>query len=197
MGTALSIRLTVDHAMLCTAQFGPSQQRLLSITVTGDGLVRDDPSGFAINCRQGGSQADCQEPYTDQATVTLRATPDSNQRFVGWTGDCSVFGTTSVITLLMYQNFVCTATFVPPTTSVLLTVNVVNGGTGRSVISSLPGIACSGPESDCTESYPLGTGLLLHATQPVQWAGCDELVDVSYCSVTMNQSRTVTATFPR
>lgn len=47
---------------------------------TCDGMVISSPSG--INCG-----ADCDQMYEEGTIVTLRATPDANCEFTGWTGD--------------------------------------------------------------------------------------------------------------
>lgn len=195
-GRQTEVRITVDRNLRCFAQFGQADQRLLAITVAGNGVVRNQPGAAAINCREGGSQGDCQEIYTSAETVALLASPDAGWRFAGWGGDCADNGEDPGVTLLMAQGQACSAGFVPIATGATLTV-IVNSRVG--VVESQPtGIICSGGNgSDCSETYALGAVVLLRATPAgfLSWQGCDEVLDINACRVTMNQSRSVAANF--
>jgi Divergent InlB B-repeat domain/Domain of unknown function (DUF5122) beta-propeller len=193
-----SVRITVDRNLRCFAQFGPAEQRLLTIAVAGGGVVRDQPASGAIECREGGGQAECQETYSSTVPVALLALPDAGWRFAGWGGACAANGLDPGITLLMAQGQSCSASFVPIAASATLTVTIGNGTVDRIVDSQPAGIACSGdPVSDCSETFATGTSVLLHATLfgLQSWQGCDEVLDVNFCRVTMNQVRSVTANY--
>lgn len=197
-GRQTQIRITVDRHLRCFAQFGAAEQRLVTLAVSGAGVVRDEPAGGAFDCREGGGQAACQEIYTATQTLTLRATPDAGQRFAGWGDDCASSGLNPSITLLTAQGFTCSAGFVSLATSATLTAQIVNGAAGRSVESQPTGINCSsGAESDCAEPYAVGTAVTLRATlEGFQgWQGCDAVQDINFCTVTMSQSRSVTASY--
>ncbi len=68
---------------------------------TGSGSVASTPSG--ISCG-----ADCTERYTSSGTVTLKATPDPDSNFLGWSGDPDCGD--GVVTVDATKT--CTATFV-------------------------------------------------------------------------------------
>jgi uncharacterized repeat protein (TIGR02543 family) len=87
-----------------------------------NGNVASSPAG--INCGSGGSM--CSADF--YGTVTLTATPSTGYTFAGWTGDCSVCGTSTTCTITMDANKSCSANF---TTS--------GRGTGRGGI----GVGCS------------------------------------------------------
>lgn len=197
-GSQTAVRITVDRNLRCFAQFGPAGERLVAIAVSGAGLVHEEPAAGAINCREGGSLGDCQEVFTATQTLALRALPDAGQRFAGWGGDCASSGTDPGITLLTAQGLSCTASFVPISTASTLTVQIVNGSAGRLVESQPAGINCTAEAgSDCSQSYATGTAVVLRATLAgfQSWQGCDAVTDINFCSVTMNQSRSVTASF--
>jgi hypothetical protein len=95
-----------------------------------------------------------------------------------------------------------TATFDGNSGSTTLTVSgqpvlaVVRGGTGRGNVTSSPlGIDCG---SACAAAFQTGTVVTLTATPDgstfMGWNGCDTASGTS-CTVTMNASRSVTATF--
>jgi hypothetical protein len=199
-GTTSPIAVVVARALACSATFVPALDRLIAVSVTGPGTVRDS-TGTAINCREGGSSAECEEAYAGTQGVVLTAIPDAGQRFVGWGRDCTQFGTDTSVVLNTVQSQVCSAEFSapPPPTGAVLTVNLT-GGVSTVVVTSQPsGIECrrSGV-SDCMEVYPVGTRVLLVAGPPNEfgsWQGCDRVLDINYCEVTVNASREVVATF--
>ena len=79
-----------------------------------------------------------------------------------------------------------------------LTVLIGNGGAGTDGRQPAGRHLCSAAAgSDCSETFAPGTTVLLHATLPGfrSWQGCDLIVDVNYCRLTMDSSRTVAANF--
>jgi hypothetical protein len=75
------------------------------------------------------------------------------------------------------------------------TLTVNKSGTGSGTVTGT-GINCG---SDCTESYASGTSVTLTASSLpgatfTSWSGCDSSSG-NICTVTINQNRTVTATF--
>lgn len=197
-GRRTAVQITVDRNLRCFAQFGPVGERLIVIAVSGAGLVRQEPAAGAINCREGSSADDCQEVYTATETLALRAVPDAGQRFAGWGGDCAGNGVNPAITLLTAQGLSCSASFVPVVAGATLTVQIVNGSAGGAVDSQPTGIDCAAAAgSDCSETYATGTAVVLRATLAgfQSWQGCDEVQDIAFCRVTMNQSRSVSAVF--
>lgn len=164
---------------------GTSTDAVLTVTKqgTGSGTVTSSPAG--INCG-----ADCTELYDSGTSVTLTATPDVGSVFSGWSGGgCTGTGTCTVI---MSANSTVTATFslVPPPT-----LAVTKSGTGSGTVTSSPaGINCG---VDCSEAYASGTLVTLTATADIgstfsSWSGD---ADCSDGQITMNASKTCTATF--
>ncbi len=76
--------VTMNIAQTVNAAFAINQtrSRSLVLSVSGAGAVNSDPSG--INC-----PGDCNESYSDGATVTLTATPAANNTLMTWGGACS------------------------------------------------------------------------------------------------------------
>jgi uncharacterized repeat protein (TIGR02543 family) len=87
-----------------------------------NGNVASSPAG--INCGSGGSM--CSADF--YGTVTLTATPSTGYTFAGWTGDCSVCGTSTTCTITMDANKSCSVNF-----------TARGRGTGRGGI----GVGCS------------------------------------------------------
>jgi Divergent InlB B-repeat domain len=155
----------------------------LTVTVEGDakGTVTSSPAG--INCG-----TDCTETYASVTGVTLTAHPEGTAAFAGWSGACT--GTALTCTLTMDRSRSVTATF---TTKPVLTVSIPSGG--GSVQSSPAGINCG---TDCIEPYDQGTSVTLTATPDgnstfAGWGGA--CTGTGGCTVSMNGSKSVTATF--
>jgi len=179
-GTADCV-VTMGEDRNVTAQF-----TLLSypLTVTrdgnGSGVVSSTPAGIACG-------DDCTETYDYNSTVTLTASPGTGSTFSGWSGSCS--GTESC-TVTMDQLQAVTATFTLNTYNLAVTAS--DHGT---IISSPSGIVCG---DDCTEVYNYGTAVSLVATPDTgymlsAWSG--DCSGSGSCSVTMDQDRSVAATF--
>ena len=174
--------VTMDAAKSVTATFTPIQ-RTLTTSVLGSGSVTSSPAG--IDCG-----LDCSQDYDDGTVVTLTASPDAGWQFVGWSGACSGLGS---CTVTMDQAQSVTATFDPlPPITWQLTVNVSGGG---SVTSAPAGIDCG---LDCVQDYGDGTLVTLSETPAsgfefAGWSG--DCTGTGACSVTMDQARSVTATF--
>ena len=74
----------------------------LTVTVQGDGTVISDPAG--INC-----PPDCAVSYKKYSTVTLTATADPNNNFLGWSDACS--GTDPTCMIRLRESVTVTALF--------------------------------------------------------------------------------------
>ena len=200
-GTALTCTVQMSAAKSVTATFGsggtttppPASSYTLSVTKAGSGAGSVTSSPVGISC-----PTDCTEAYASGTSVTLTARPGKGVAFGGWSGDCS--GTSLTCTVQMSQARSVTATFgsggttPPPSSS--YTLSVTREGNG-SVVSSPVGITCG---TDCTETYASGTQVTLTA-RPVKgsstfagWGGACSGTATT-CVVTMNASKSVTATF--
>jgi hypothetical protein len=153
---------------------------------SGTGLVTSDPSGiFCGNV--------CSADFETGRTVTLNAATTNGSAFIGWSGGgCS--GTGPCIVALG-ADLAVTATFAAAPAFVTLTVIKLGLGEGT-VSSEPPGITnCS---ATCTANFVPGTRVDLTATATngstfEEWGGACE--GKGACAVTMDGSRTVTATF--
>jgi len=157
----------------------------LTVTVEGDakGTVTSSPAG--IDCG-----TDCTETYASVTGVTLTAHPEGSAAFAGWSGACTGSGLTCTLTVDRSRSV--TATF---TNKPVLTVSPAGNGQGT-VTSTPAGIDCG---DDCNQPYDLGTNVTLTA-DPGQsstfggWSGACGGSGLT-CSVVMNASKSVTATF--
>ncbi len=178
--------VTVDAAKSVTATFtATTSNHKLTVTVTGSGTVRSTPAG--IRCG-----TDCTEDYAAGTVVTLTANAGQGTSFTGWSGACTGTGT---CTVTMDAAKTVTATFGGSGGGTFL-LTVTKTGTGQGNVSSSPtGIKCG---SDCTQSYASGTVVTLTAAARsgntfAGWSGA--CTGTGSCVVTMNATKTVTATF--
>jgi hypothetical protein len=148
----------------------------------GTGTVNSAPAGIAC----GGT---CAASFEAGTQVRLTAAPDAGSAFAGWEGACAGAGE---CVLAMDGSKSVTARF---TRSVTLAVERAGSGAG-SVTSTPAGIDCG---SRCRSDYDAGTTVTL-AAQPAAgstftgWSGggCS---GTGTCTVLMDVSKTVTATF--
>ena len=178
-----SCSVSMTEARNVTATF--TRVNSLNVNRTGDGLVTSNPSG--INC--GG---DCSETYPLGTVVTLSAFESPGWTFNRWEGACTGSGQCQVT---MSEARVVTAVFDP---ELNVTIASVAGGTGT-VTSAPAGISCP---SDCQGAYPLNSPVTLTAAPSADslftsWSGncTPDGADPKKCTVTMDQAKTVTATF--
>ena len=146
-------------------------QKTLTVkgTGTGSGVVTSSPAG--INCRITAGVAattGCIGRFTQGATVTLTAVPQSGHSFKAWSGSCTGSGACRVT---MTVNRTATARFIKGP----FTVKVSGGGTGvgngtvRSQAGLVPAISCvitNGvpAATGCSGKYPAYTEVVLTAT---------------------------------
>jgi hypothetical protein len=183
-GTGTCI-VTLDQARSVTATFTLKTETLnVSKNGTGNGSVSSSPAG--ITCG-----ATCSAGFDHGTVVTLSANPAVGSDFTGWTGEgCSGTGD-CVVTMDAARSV--TATFTLKTE----TLNVSKDGTGSGSVSSSPaGITCG---ATCSAGFDYGTVVTLTATPNTSsdftgWTGegCSGTGD---CVVTLDQARSVTATF--
>ncbi len=150
---------------------------------TGAGTVTSNPAG--INC--GG---DCSESVVSGAMLTLTAAADASSTFAGWSGGSCTGTGTCVVTVSAATTVTATFTI----KSYALTATLAGTG-GGSVASTPAGINCG---TTCTANYNHGVMVTLAATPNstslfTSWGGA--CTGSGTCVVTMDQARTVTATF--
>ena len=163
-------QVQMDNDKVCAATFGPFINLILDYDPR-QGQVTLTPAGE--NCGEY-----CQS-YQNNTPVTLTAQPQPGYQLASWGSDCNQRTLTTTLEISLIKDLRCEVTFTPitttspanssPATFSTLTVNVSGNG---SVTSVPPGISC---DSDCTESYPTGTGVTLTATpapnfQVVSWS---------------------------
>ena len=155
----------------------------LGVSTSGNGRVTS-ADGY-VNC-----PGTCSHSYLQNSQVTLTATAAQGWAFFGWSGAC---GGTGPCNVTMTQPQSVGATF----TQLSFFLTVSKAGTGLGTVTSTPaGINCG---ATCSASYSSGTQVTLTAT-PTQgssftsWSGCDS-TQSNICTITMNNSRTVTAIF--
>jgi hypothetical protein len=185
-----SCSLDLDGERTVTARFDASfPTRTLKVHKAGGGVgaVKSEPSG--IDC--GGA---CVASFRRGTPIRLVAHPGRDAIFAGWsgggctgTGDCTV---------TLQKPVTITARFdAAPVRPVELTVTPAGKGSGG-VTSDPEGILCG---RDCTQTFATGRTVVLTARASTGsdfagWSG-GGCTGNSECTVTLNESQTVQATF--
>ncbi|MEA2641924.1 MAG: hypothetical protein QOF51_3318 [Chloroflexota bacterium] len=176
----------------------------LAVTVSGSGGVSS--SDKVISCPNK-----CSGIYTPGSTVTLTAKANSGNAFSGWSGACTGADPNNC-TVPMNAESAVTATFVAVAAgggggggggaagggaTNTLSVSVSNPGT---VTSTPAGINC--PSPSCSAKFAPGTVVSLTAVPPagktfVGWSGACTGADPNGCTVTMNDTTKVQASFSK
>lgn len=161
----------------------------VNVSITGSGSISSSPSG--ISCT-----GTCSADFSENAIVTLTATPADGFILDGWGGDClSTTGNTCSLT--MNGNKTVSAIFVEgtPLEDFDVAVNLTGDGTG-SVTSDPAGITCG---TTCVATFTEGTDVTLTATANAGsvfagWSGdCSGSKDT--CTFTVSDDSEVTARF--
>ena len=174
--------VTMDQARSVTASF--ALNRTLSVTRSGSGSGSVSSSPAGISC--GGT---CTGNFADGTVVTLTPTPATGSAFAGWSGDCTGTGA-CVVTMDQARSVTATFNLVPETLS------IAKAGTGSGSVSSSPaGVDCGG---SCSAQFDYGTSVTLNQTPSSGstfggWSGACS--GTGACTVSMDQARSVTATF--
>jgi Divergent InlB B-repeat domain len=175
---------TMDQARSVTATFTEITYSLdLSKDGAGEGSVTSSPLG--ISCG-----ATCQADFVHDTVVTLSASASTGSLFAGWSGEgCTGTGSCHVT---MDQARSVSATFL-----VIYPLQIAKTGTGAGTITSSPaGIGCG---ATCSKAFLADTEVTLTATASMGstfdgWSGDCAGAD-NPCVVTLDQARSVTATF--
>jgi len=164
--------ITMNENKTVTATFTqPGQYYSLTVSVVGNGTVTQNPLNTT---------------YPSGSTVTLSATPSLNWTFSGWRGDLT--GTQNPANITMNGNETVTATFVQVTSAnYSLTVNVI----GYGAVTQDPLNTTYGANTNVTLTAVAGVGWTFQG-----WSG-DVTGLQNPTNITMNENKTVTATFTR
>lgn len=182
--TSCTVTMAADR--MVTVSFNPAGPNQYTLTVAKAGSGAGTVTGMGISCG-----ATCSGAYTAGTAVTLTATAASGSSFAGWSGCDSATGATCSVTLNAARTVTATFTLSPQR----YTLTVQKAGTGTGTVSG-SGISCG---AICAATYDSGTRVTLTAAAASgskfdSWSGCDSTAETT-CTVTMNASRTVTATF--
>jgi uncharacterized repeat protein (TIGR02543 family) len=150
---------------------------------TGGGTVTSSPAG--IDCG-----ATCSQAFTAGTMVTLTPTPNATSTFTSWSGACTGSGA-CVVTMDAAKSVTAQFDALPSNT---LTVSKSGNGSGT-VTSSPAGIDCG---STCSSPFLTTDSVTLTPTPSAGstftgWSG--DCTGTGACVVTMDQARSVTATF--
>ena len=187
-GKSPTCEVLMSQALEVSATFGRAENpERLEVAESGPGKIVSAPAG--IDCGK-----DCLQFKSRGSFVTLFAEPNDDARFTGWSGDCS--GESPSCNLWMTGTRSVTGTFkkLPPDAK-YLTVTRLGSGAG-SVTSTPAGINCG---ENCVQGFVDGTKVTLKANPAENarfsgWGGACSGSGAT-CTVTMNQTRGVTASF--
>ncbi len=173
--------VTMAQAKNVTATFIPPKTLTVEVKDGVGGIVSSEPAGID-NCIYK-----CEKSYEHGKEVILTAVPNEERYKFKWEGDCLV--TDNKCTVTMDQAQYVTASFFISSVS----LKVIKEGEGCTV--NAPGISCG---TDCDEPYPVGDLVTLNANSDshhfVVWGEDGKDCSGNSCAVTMEQSKTVTAT---
>ena len=161
------LAVTINGDTSVTAHFAPIVYYTLTVNEVGAGNVTIEPE---------------MAQYPTGTVITLTATPDAQQRFVGWSGGAS--GTVNPLEVTITSNMVITATFEPDVYPLNVTIS------GQGAVAKLP---------DQPAGYFIGQEVALTAIpasgwQFVEWSG-DATGTSPATTVTITAQTNVTATF--
>jgi len=172
--------LVMNAELNVTAQF--TQLFTVSVTTSGSGTV----SGGPIDC---GSTCSA-DILSGTPALTLQAIPDPGEEFVSWEGDCSGSGD-CIVTIDQARNVTAMFQLIGPK---ILTIDWSGGGQ----IIDANSLPCPIYGTTCSQIYDTNDAVTLYAMplrgyRFVGWGG--ECTGTEPCSITMDSSKTVNATF--
>lgn len=186
-GPSCVVTITAARSVLATFAI---RTYTLTFDKLGEGLgtVSSNPAGISCGTACTTTQL---ATFNHGQTVTLSQAAGADSQFVSWGGDCAG----ASCSVLMTADHVVTATF----QRIDKTLTVTVAGTGTGSVTSMPaGINAPG---DNTEAFAHGTSVVLTASWNnatntfTGWSGGSCSGSTNPCAVTMDQARTVVATF--
>jgi|GEM_PF-1837008 len=196
-GQALTCTTTLSQARAVTALFSRRQVQLV-LTLSGAGVgALQVIGGSPCSLVAGQGSNSCTQTFDVGTTVTLTWSAGATSSFTGFGGACSGLTT---CTLVLSQSQGVSASF--GARQVSLTLTAVGAGIGT--ISASNGLSCTStstsPSATCVAQVELGAQISVTAT-PGDLSSFDSFGgDCSgrvACTVTMNSSKSVSATFTK
>jgi hypothetical protein len=196
-GAATTCDVTADQARAVRATF----TALRTVTVGGDGgngSITSSPAGIACTVAPTGTTGACSAGFLDGVPVTLTAAPTGDDRFVSWGGACAAATGASCTFVVGEGATGASVRFARPQA-----LTVAPSGTGEGSVAG-GAIACErrsdANTGSCTAAAPFGTVVALAATPAANstfagWTGACS--GTGACTVTIDEARTVGATFTR
>ncbi|HEY7949826.1 MAG TPA: hypothetical protein VID51_03215 [Solirubrobacterales bacterium] len=175
--------LTMTEAKSVTATFDLLPQFALTLKTSGNG------SG-TVKCVVGaGPTETCKATYPEGTELTLVPEAAPNSEFIRFAGDCEE--ETCELTMEEAHSVTTVFSLIPLPPEYAFTLKLKGTGSGTVLCE-----AQEGPEP-CKAKYPEETELLLHpsAAAGSEFAGFSGACSGFTCEVTMDASRSVTATF--
>jgi hypothetical protein len=185
------ITLHLHSSRACIAHFekiptiekSPAFTLPLTLAINGKGTIRD--TSKAINC-----SGHCQYTFEQETSLILTAVPEAGWQFERWQGNCGTH-THPTLEITLTAALDCAAQF--SFVGYRLAVDVIGPG---DIESEPAGITCA---TDCVETYPQETTVLLTATphsnaQFSHWTG-DCQGDEAHSKITVERMVTCTAHF--
>lgn len=177
--------VTMSQAREVTATFNILTKYSLAVTKDGSGTGTVSADVAGISC--GG---DCEESFSKDTVVALRANAENGSVFAGWSGACSGTGSCSV---KMTDSKTVKATFksVP-----VAQVTIIKSGAGA-IFSAPDGIDCG---SRCQASFAKGSRVTLSPSalgfsEFKGWRGAPECSGPGACTISISGDRKVEAVF--
>lgn len=112
-----TVVLNNDQSVTANFVLIPQNTQLLTLRVSGSGSVTTNPSGWTCN-----SNSNCGFPFATGTMVSLIASPNSGQTFMGWSGACS--GKSGCVVPMVGPQSV-TATFQSTYTLIMPAINLL------------------------------------------------------------------------
>jgi len=165
----------------------------LTVTTTGTGSGQVTTSDGKIQC--GAGSLKCSADYSPGTTLTLTEIPSNGASFGSWSG-CVATGSQCGITVT--SSTTVSASFTA--SAITYSLTITEGGAGSGSVTTSDGkINCSHGSGTCTASYSGGSSVTLNATSASgsSFGGFSGACTgtASPCSIVMNSSQNVAATF--